>query len=164
MIKQTTIKNNNNNNNNARRNKTDHGEMQGLRSDLAEKNSVLRRGRVVSMLAQSMTGVEMAKQLKVHESTISRDIQYLKEQSQQFIYDLAKTDLAFEYMQCLSTITEIKKRLWRSYSKKEDMKLLKQILECEQAKFSMLKDGHMVMSVKALEEKLSRFERARQAE
>jgi IS30 family transposase len=53
-----------------------------------------RRRRVASLLAQSMTETEISKKLKVDQSTISRDIVVLKKMSQQFVYDLAKSDLA----------------------------------------------------------------------
>jgi DNA-binding NarL/FixJ family response regulator len=54
-----------------------------------------RRRRVASMLAQSMTETEIAEQLNVDQSTISRDVKALKEMSQQFVFDLAKSDLAY---------------------------------------------------------------------
>jgi IS30 family transposase len=61
-----------------------------------------RRRRVASLLAQSMTETEIAKELNVNQSTISRDIKILKQLSQRFVYDLAKSDLAFYYKQCLA--------------------------------------------------------------
>ena len=39
-----------------------------------------------------MTETEIAKRLGVDQSTISRDIKELKKMSQQFVYDLAKSD------------------------------------------------------------------------
>jgi IS30 family transposase len=48
-----------------------------------------RRRKVASMLAQSMTETEIAQQLNVDQSTISRDVKALKELSQQFVFDLA---------------------------------------------------------------------------
>ena len=54
-----------------------------------------RRGRVATLLAQSMTETEIAQELKVDESTISRDIKVLKRLSQRFVFDLAKSDLAY---------------------------------------------------------------------
>jgi DNA-binding NarL/FixJ family response regulator len=53
-----------------------------------------RRRSVASLLAQSMTETEIAKKLKVDQSTISRD-KVLKKLSQQFVYDLAKSGLAY---------------------------------------------------------------------
>jgi IS30 family transposase len=69
-----------------------------------------RRRTVASMLAQSMTESEIAEQLKVNQSTISRDTKELKQLSQRFVYDLTKSDLAFYYKQCLVGIEEVKRR------------------------------------------------------
>ena len=52
------------------------------------------RRQVASLLAQSITETEIAEQLDVDQSTISRDVKALKEMSQQFVSDLAKSDLA----------------------------------------------------------------------
>jgi IS30 family transposase len=48
-----------------------------------------------------MTESEIAQELNVDQSTISRDIKALKELSQQFIYDLANSDLAYYYKQSI---------------------------------------------------------------
>lgn len=125
-----------------------------------------RRKRVVSMLAQSMNETEIAKQAGVHVSTISRDIKFLKEQSQQLIYDLAKSDLAFYYQQCLNTVEEVKRKAWESYKSRIPQKYkivaLKLVKECEETRYSMLKDGPFLMNVKVLEEKLNRIESTRE--
>ena len=71
-----------------------------------------RRRKVSSLLAQSMTENEIAQELGVGQSTISRDIKALKELSQQFVFDLAKSDLAFYYKQCIDGIEEVKKKAW----------------------------------------------------
>jgi DNA-binding transcriptional ArsR family regulator len=76
-----------------------------------------RRRRVASMLAQSMTETEIAKKLKVDQSTVSRDIKTLKKMSQKFVYDLAKSDLAYCYKQCLDGIEEVKRKSWDIFNK-----------------------------------------------
>jgi hypothetical protein len=43
------------------------------------------------------------------QSTISRDVKVLKEMSQQFVFDLAKSDLAYYYKQSIDGIEEAKK-------------------------------------------------------
>ncbi len=43
------------------------------------------------------------------QSPISRDIKVLKEMSQQFVFDLAKSDLAYYYKQSIDGIEEAKK-------------------------------------------------------
>jgi IS30 family transposase len=49
------------------------------------------------LLAQSLTETEIAQELKVDQSTISRDVKALKQLSQQFVRDLAKSDLSYYY-------------------------------------------------------------------
>ena len=74
-----------------------------------------RRRKVASLLAQSITETEISQELNVDQSTISRDIKALKELSQQFIYDLAKSDLAYYYKQSIDGIEEAKREAWRIY-------------------------------------------------
>lgn len=61
------------------------------------------------MLAQSRTETKISEQLDVDQSIISRDIKALKEMSQQFVFDLAKSDLAYYYKQSIDGIEEAKK-------------------------------------------------------
>jgi DNA-binding transcriptional ArsR family regulator len=128
-----------------------------------------RRRKVASLLAQSLTECEIAQQLSVDQSTISRDVKALKELSQQFIYDLAKSDLAYYYKQCLDGIEEAKREAWRIYhnnnnevSVKEKLSALKLIVESNEARFKLLSEGHSVLAVKSLEERLNKIEIARQ--
>jgi IS30 family transposase len=56
-----------------------------------------RRRKVATLLAQSMNETEIALPLKVDQSTIRREVKALKALSQQFVLDLAKSDLAYCY-------------------------------------------------------------------
>jgi IS30 family transposase len=71
-----------------------------------------RRMKLAPMLAQSMTETEIAEQLNVDQSTISRDVKALKEMSKQFVFDLAKSDLSYYYKQAKDGIEEAKKEAW----------------------------------------------------
>lgn len=71
-----------------------------------------RRRQVASLLAQSMTESEIAQELNVDQSTISRDVKALKQMSQQFVFDLAKSDLAYHYKQCINGIEEVRRKAW----------------------------------------------------
>jgi IS30 family transposase len=128
-----------------------------------------RRRKVASLLAQSMTESEIAQELKVDQSTISRDVKALKQLSQQFIYDLAKSDLAYYYKQCLNGIEEVKRKAWEAYKSddsslklKDKLLALKLIKECDEAKFALFKDSAVVMNLKSLEERLNKIEIAGQ--
>jgi DNA-binding transcriptional ArsR family regulator len=124
-----------------------------------------RRRKVASLIAQSFTEEEIAQQLKVNQSTISRDIKVLKQLSQQFVYDLAKSNLAYCYKQCIDGIEEVKRKTWEAYRNdegslkpKDKLLALKLIKECDEAKFTLFKDGPSVMNLKALEERLDKIE------
>ncbi len=74
-----------------------------------------RRRTVATLLAQSMTETEIAQELKVNQSTISRDVKVLKALSQRFVFDLAKSDLAYYYKQCIDGIEEVRRKGWEIF-------------------------------------------------
>ena len=78
-----------------------------------------RRNQVTSLLSKSFSETEIAQQLGVNQSTISRDIKVWKESAQQFVYDLAKSDLAYYYKQSIDGIEEAKKESWEIYNDHE---------------------------------------------
>jgi IS30 family transposase len=128
-----------------------------------------RRKKVASLSAQSMTETEIAQELNIDQSTISRDIKALKELSQQFVYDLAKSDLSYYYKQSIDGIEEAKREAWRIYhhnnnqvSVKEKLSALKLIVEANEARFKLLSEGPSVLAVKSLEERLNKIEIAGQ--
>ena len=130
-----------------------------------------RRRQVASLLAQSMTESEIAQKLNVDQSTISRDIKALKHMSQQFVFDLAKSDLAYHYQQCINGIEEVRRKAWellrddeeekeqqRLLTLKDKLLILKLIKECEEGKFALFKDGPSILNVKSLEERIHQIE------
>jgi IS30 family transposase len=129
-----------------------------------------RRRKVSSLLAESMIESEIAQILNVDQSTISRDVKVLKELSQQFIYDLAKSDLAYYYKQSIDGIEEAKREAWKRYhhnnnnevSIKEKLSALKLIVESNELRFKLLSEGPSVLAVKSLEERLNKIEIAGQ--
>jgi DNA-binding transcriptional ArsR family regulator len=128
-----------------------------------------RRKRVATLLAQSMTETEIAQELKVDQSTISRDVKALKELSQRFVCDLAKSDLAYYYKQCIDGIEEVRRKGWEIFKGNTDSNLaprdkllaLKVIKECNEAKFELFKEGPSIMNIKSLEERLDNIESRR---
>jgi uncharacterized protein YerC len=125
-----------------------------------------RRRQVGSMLAQSMTEQEIAGKLGVDRSTISRDIKILKLLSQQFVFDLARSDLAYYYKQCIDGI-EVRRKGWEIFkaqnnntnlTPRDKLLALKVIRECNEAKFALFKEGPSIMHIKSLEERLQTIE------
>ena len=124
-----------------------------------------RRRKVATLLAQSMTESEIAQELKVDQSTISRDIKVLKALSQRFVFDLAKSDLAYYYKQCIDGIEEVRRKGWEIFkgqnnnlTPKDKLLALKVIRECNESKFALFKEGPSIMHIKSLEERLQTIE------
>ena len=51
------------------------------------------------------------------QSTISKDIKILKELSQQFVYDLPRSDLGYYYEQCIDGVEEVRRKGWDIFKK-----------------------------------------------
>jgi predicted transcriptional regulator len=128
-----------------------------------------RREDVLVLLTKGMKGYEIAKELGVDASTVSRDINYLIGQSQDYLSSLAKETLPFMYQTSIEGIRNVLKECWSIYSldnNKKDMDLtwfhklaaLKLAKECNEALFKLTAEGPSVMYVKLLEERLERIE------
>lgn len=114
-------------------------------------------------MAQCKSQLEIAKMLNVNQSVISHDIRALKEMSNRFIFDLAKSDLAFYYKNCILGIEEVQKRASEIFEKealspKDKLFALKVIKECNESKFSLIEKGPSIMALKSLQERVERIE------
>ena len=109
-----------------------------------------------------MTETQIAQALGVDQSTISRDIRALKEMSQRFIFDLARSDLAYFYKQSLDGIGEAKREAWRISDSdvpvREKLLALKIIIQSDEARFKLLTEGPSIMNMKSMEDRLNRLE------
>jgi IS30 family transposase len=122
-----------------------------------------RRRQVASLLARSKTEQEIAQALNTSQSTISTDVKVLKEMSTRFVYDLAKSDLAYYYKQKLDSLDEVKREAWKLYnssetSNKEKLLALKVIVASDETAFKLLSEGPAILSIKSLEDRLTQVE------
>jgi hypothetical protein len=85
--------------------------------------------------------------------------------SQRFVYDLAKSDLAFYYYkQSIDGIEEAKKESWKIYNDqtvpmREKLLALRLIIQSDETRFKLLSEGPGLLAVKSLEDRLNRIER-----
>jgi IS30 family transposase len=133
-----------------------------------------RREKLWILLARGMKGYEIAKELNVDPSTISRDIQYLISQSQNYLDNLAKETLPFMYETSIEGIRNILKECWNIYLSSNNnnnsksinafhqIAALKLAKECNEALFKLTIEGPSILVVKALEERLNKIEIAGQ--
>lgn len=118
---------------------------------------------MASLLSRSYNETEIAQQLGVDQSTISRDIRVLKSESQQFVYDLAKSDLAYYFKQSIDGIEEAKKEAWKIYNDeqvviRDKLLALRLIMQSEETRFKLLSEGPSVLAMKSMEDRLERIE------
>jgi hypothetical protein len=71
-----------------------------------------RREDVLILLTKGMKGYEIAKELGVDASTVSRDVQYLISQSRNYLNSLAKEALLFMYQTSIEGIRNVLKECW----------------------------------------------------
>ena len=131
-----------------------------------------RRENILMLLTKGMKGYQIAKELDVDASTVSRDINYLVGQSQNYLNSLAKEALPFMYQTSIEGIKNILKECWNIYtigSNSDDSKnkeitwfhkiaALKLAKECNEALFKLTAEGPSVMHLKVLEERLEKIE------
>jgi hypothetical protein len=101
--------------------------------------------------------------LGVDQSTISRDIKVLKAKSQQFVYNLAKSDLALYFQQSLIGKDSAKKELKNIFqgetvAVRDKLPALKLVIISEESRFRLLSEGPGLMAFKSPEERLNRIE------
>ena len=126
----------------------------------------VRREDVLVLLTKGMKGYEIAKELGVDASTVSRDIHYLIGQSHDHLNSLAKEALPFMYQTSIEGIRNVLKESWNIYTIESNKDItwfhklaaLKLAKECNEALFKLTAEGPSVMYVKLLEERLARIE------
>ncbi len=126
----------------------------------------VRRENILVLLTKGMKGYEIAKELGVDASTVSRDIQYLISQSHNYLNTLAKEALPFMYQSSIEGIKNVLKECWNIYTIESNKDItwfhklaaLKLAKECNEALFRLTAEGPSVMYVKLLEERLARIE------
>jgi transcriptional antiterminator len=125
-----------------------------------------RRQKVWTLVTRGLKSYEIARELNVNKSTISRDIKYLSGQSNNYLNDLARSTLPYMYQKSIDGITEILKKCWEIYESTDDRTInwfrrlaaLKLAKECDEAQFKLLSDAPSIMYLKALEDKLIQIE------
>jgi Trp operon repressor len=71
-----------------------------------------RLAQIIGLLSKGYTQQEIAQQIGVHQSTISRDSKYLKQEAKRQIWEHFDKDILFEYYRYLGGNNEISKKLW----------------------------------------------------
>ncbi|MDQ3903277.1 MAG: hypothetical protein M3247_06535 [Thermoproteota archaeon] len=99
-----------------------------------------RRNQVISMRARGINQSAIARELQVSDASISLDIQFLKEQSQQVIKQYTTHDLPLQYQIALNAPDLIIERSYKIVEKAEEDNMTREELSA----MELFKDTHLV--------------------
>jgi IS30 family transposase len=143
--------------------------MQYLQPNMGVNNRGIiqdRRQKIWTLTTRGMKGYEIAKELNVDPSTISRDIQYLTSQSQKFLDDLSRKTLPYMYQTSIEGIREVIKMCWNIYEQsdedKDKLAALRLIKDSNESIFHLVDEGPSVLYLRLLQNKLSQINENRQ--
>ena len=92
--------------------------------------------------------MEIARKLQLHESTISRDLEFIREQSKENIRKYIEERLPEEYEKCLVGLTAIQKEAWNAAEQTHDVREKVQALslakDCYGMKLELLTNATVV--------------------
>ena len=107
-----------------------------------------RRRQVFELSSKGLSQIEIARKLQIHESTISRDFDYLREQSKENIRKYVEERLPEEYEKCLVGLTAIQREAWSAAEKTQDTREKIQALslgkDCYGMKLELLTNATVV--------------------
>jgi hypothetical protein len=111
--------------------------------DLEQEN---RRSKVLTFFSKGLTQSEIAEQLHIDQSTVSRDLSYIKEESRKQIETHVTKYIPFEFRRCLTGLDQITKKLWDIVSEeegtsKDQMAALSLLMHCYSTRLEMVVGG-----------------------
>jgi hypothetical protein len=93
---------------------TNEDNNDNLRSSSFDIERENRLSKILSLHVMGLNQAEIANELKVNQSTVSRDLQYIKLESRRRIDKYLREDVPFEYERYFATFDEISKKLWKT--------------------------------------------------
>ena len=90
-----------------------------IKSNLATKITALdiekenRLSKVISLYSKGLSQEEIAQELNVDQSTVSRDLHFIKHEARKQIERYLREDILFEYMRYMAGFNEITRKLWQ---------------------------------------------------
>ena len=117
--------------------------------ELSTKKQVeWRRKHVFELSSKGLNQVEIARKLQLHESTISRDLDFIKRKSKENIRKYIEERLPEEYEKCLIGLTAIQKEAWNAAEQTQDVREKVQALslakDCYGMKLELLTNATVV--------------------
>ena len=118
--------NDNNSNNNFVNKKNDSDNNYDIRQNkLADSKKDLeldkeeRLAQMLSLHTKGLTQKEIAEKLDLNQSTVSRDLHYIRQNARTYIENYLQNDIPFEFQSILRGLDEIIKTIWNTVEDQE---------------------------------------------
>ena len=87
--------------------------VQLLNSKMQQQQIEWRRAKVLELSSQGYSQIEIATNLQVDRSIVSRDLAYLKQKAHENLKTHIQDKLPEEYQNCMTGINQVLKICWR---------------------------------------------------
>lgn len=91
-------------------NRANSSNLQNIQVLDIEKEN--RLSKIISLYSKGLTQAEIAQELGVDQSTVSRDLQFIKQQAKKKIEKYLNEDILFEYLRYITGLNEVTRKLW----------------------------------------------------
>ena len=111
--------------------------------DTAREN---RLSKIISLYSKGLNQEEIAQELHIDQSTVSRNLQFIKQEARKQIEKYLHEDVLFEYIRYMSGSNEITKQLWeivqgKNSSTKEKTNALSALMQSYNSRLQTLVAG-----------------------
>jgi predicted transcriptional regulator len=111
--------------------------------DIEKEN---RLSKIISLYSRGRTQSEIAKELGVDQSTISRDLQLLKQEAKRNIEKYLNEDILMEYLRYIAGSNEVTRKLWEivqdeHVTSKTKISALSLLMQCYNKRLEVLIGG-----------------------
>jgi hypothetical protein len=126
------------------------------RTETTDREQENRRAKVLAFHSKGLTQFEIADHLGVDQSTVSRDLHHIREESRKYIETHVTKNIPFEFNRYLAGLDQITKKLWKMAEKdkggdqttttttttnKDIMAALTLLIQCYNKRLEMLVGG-----------------------
>jgi hypothetical protein len=101
--------------------RNEYGMVQLLKSKMQQQQIDWRRAKVLELSSQGYSQIEIATNLQMDKSVISRDIAYLRQQAQDNLKMHIQDKLPEEYQNCMTGINQVLKIFWEIVNKSRNV-------------------------------------------
>jgi transcriptional regulator with XRE-family HTH domain len=104
-----------------------------------------RLSRMITLYSKGLTQSEIASELGIDQSTVSRDLQFIKQEAKKKIEKYLNEDILFEFLRYMAGSNEVTRHLWELVQNEENAKdklnALSLLMQCYNKRLEMLIGG-----------------------